>query len=156
MVASTFTQALFDKICDLIAEGMSLREVCKIKGMPNRRTFHDWHQRTPELQTQYDRACLEREDLYFEQIIAIADECRKGIKTTTKGSGKSKTVETVETDMTERAKIQIDARKWTLARMNRKKYGDHVTEELTGPNGGPLQVIKRVVLNQNPVEELPE
>lgn len=152
MVASIFTQALFDKICDLIADGRSLREICSMKNTPNRKTFHNWCKNTPELQEQYDRACLEREEVYFEQIINIADECRKGVKTTTKGNGD---VETVETDMTERAKIQIDARKWTLARMNRKKYGDHVTEELVGANGGPIQV-ERVRLKMTPVEELPE
>lgn len=150
MTASTFTQALFDQICDLIADGRSVREICARKGMPNRRTFQNWYQRTPELQAQYDRACIEREEVYFEQIITIADECRKGIKTTTKANGE---VETVETDMTERAKIQIDARKWSLARMNRKKYGDHITEELTGPNGGPIQTVR---LRMMPVEELPE
>lgn len=152
MAASIFTQALFDKICNQIAEGKSLREICEQKNMPNRKTFRTWRMRTVELQQQYDLACLDREETYFEQIIAIADESRAGFKTTTKSNGD---IETVETDMTERAKIQIDARKWTLARMNRKKYGDHVTEELTGPNGGPLQ-IERVRLNMKPVEELPE
>lgn len=150
MAASTFTQALFDKICDLIADGKSVREICEAKGMPNRRTFHDWYKRSPELQAQYDRACFDREEVYFEQIIEIADECRVGVKTTTKGNGD---IETVETDMTERAKIQIDARKWSLARMNRKKYGDHITEEHTGPNGGPIEVVR---LRMAPVPELPE
>lgn len=136
-----FSQALFDAICRRIAAGgddSSLRKICASPGMPDRATFNDWRKRTPELQAQYDLACLDREDSYFEQIIDIADECRVGVKRTTKANGD---VETVEIDMVERAKVQIDARKWSLARMNRKKYGDHVKQEHTGEGGGPLQLI---------------
>lgn len=150
-----FSQTIFDRICGLIAGGKSVREVCALEGMPDRATFNCWRKSTPELQAQYDAACIDREEVYFEQIIAIADECRAGTKTVTKETAAGTFTETTEIDMVERARVQIDARKWTLARMNRKKYGDHVTEELTGPNGGPLQ-IERVRLNMTPVPELPE
>jgi hypothetical protein len=145
-----FSQEIFDRICALIADGSSLRAACEKEGMPHRTSFNVWRKSEPELQAQYDAACLDREEIYFEQIIDIADECRVGVKKTTKANGD---IETVEIDMVERAKVQIDARKWSLARMNRKKYGDHITEELTGPNGGPLQVVR---LRMAPVDELPE
>jgi hypothetical protein len=146
MVASTFTQALFDKICDLIADGKSVREIVEMKGMPSRATFRQWHMRTPELQAQYDRACLDREEVYFEQIIQIADDSAGD-------SVKVDGLDLANPEYVQRSRLRIDARKWTLARMNRKKYGDHITEELTGPNGGPLQVVR---LRMAPVEELPE
>ena len=37
--------------------------------------------------------------------------------------------------------MQIDARKWVLARMNPKKYGDKFTQELTGADGGPVALV---------------
>ncbi|KAE8757324.1 hypothetical protein FSO04_24190 [Paraburkholderia madseniana] len=131
MVASTFTQALFDKICDLIADGKSVHEICEAKGMPNRRTFHDWCRRTPELQAKYDAAYLMGEQSILDDIQYIAD---------------------TEPDPA-KARVRVDSRKWTLKVRNRKVYGDHVTEELTGPNGGPLQVVR---LRMTPAEELPE
>jgi hypothetical protein len=33
----------------------------------------------------------------------------------------------------------IDTRKWILAKMAPKKYGDKVIQELSGPDGGPIQ-----------------
>lgn len=129
----TFTQELFDEICKKIADGQSVREACDAKHLPDRCTFNEWRKATPELQAQYDRACLDREDSIFDDIQHIADNERDS----------------------RRAAVRIDARKWRLKNMNRKKYGDHVTEELTGPNGGPLKV-ERVRLNMQPVEELPE
>lgn len=131
MVASTFTQALFDKICDQLADGKSVREICEQKGMPNRRTFHDWCKRTPELQAQYDQACVDRELAIFDDILYIGDTAEDS----------------------KLGKLAVESKQWTLARMNRKKYGNHVTEELTGPNGGPLQVVR---LRMAPVPELPE
>lgn len=123
-----FSQALFDAICARIAAGgddSSLRKICAEAGMPDRATFNGWRQRTPELQTQYDRACLDREDTFFEELIEIAD---------------------TETDSA-KARNRIDARKWAWARMNRKKFGDKIEAELTGKDGGPI------VVSASPLDE---
>ncbi|MFK4444650.1 hypothetical protein ABH944_004846 [Caballeronia udeis] len=133
MVASIFTQVLFDKICDQLADGKSLREICEKKGMPNRKTFHVWCKNSQELKAQYDEACLDREDAIFDDILYIGDTAKDS----------------------KLGKLAMDAKQWTLARMNRKKYGNHITEEMVGANGGPIQ-IERVRLNMAPVEELPE
>lgn len=116
MTYVTFSQELFDRICGLIADGKSVREICEMDGMPDRTTFNRWRKQAPELQKQYDAACLDREDVYFEDIIHIAD---------------------TDTDP-RRAKVRMDAREWTLARMNRKRFGDHVRQEVTGADGAPL------------------
>lgn len=43
-------------------------------------------------------------------------------------------------------RTQIDALKWIAAKRMPKKYGDKLTSEHTGPNGGPLQseIVTRV------------
>src|ERR1700761_9063220 len=127
MAATVFTQALFDRICEQMAEGKSLRAICKGRDMPNKRTVMRWIENDTALRAQYSEAQNLRAEHYFDQIIEIAD-------------GKSDPAKT---------RVQVDARKWVLARMNPKKYGDKFTQELTGPNGGPLQV-ERVRLNMTP------
>jgi hypothetical protein len=117
-----FSQELFDRICKRIAAGgdeNSLRKICEESGMPDRGTFMDWTKRTPELRAQYDQAYLDRQDTYFDELIDIAD---------------------TEPDP-QRARNRIDARKWAWARMNRKKFGDKIETELTGKNGGPIQIV---------------
>jgi hypothetical protein len=131
-----FSQALFDAICARIALGASLRTICAEPDMPDRRTFNLWRQKSAELQAQYDQACLDREDQYFEEIIDLADSCRMGEKRVTKANGD---IEVTEIDMVERAKVQIAARQWSLARMNRKKYGDKLGVD-GGEDGAPIQV----------------
>ncbi|MDN7481915.1 hypothetical protein QZM38_13880 [Burkholderia orbicola] len=128
-----FSQELFDHICELIGDGKSVREVCEARGMPHRMTFLRWTKRTPELKKQYDDACVDRQDAIFDDIQFIAD--------TEKDS--------------KRAKVRIEAREWTLARMNRKRFGNHVSNEHSGPDGGPI-TTRVVRLRMQPVEELPE
>lgn len=143
-----FSQDLFDAICGRIALGASLRTICSEAGMPDRATFNGWRKRSEELQAQYDQACVDREDHYFEEIVDIADQCRVGIKTVTKQTATGPLTETTEIDMVERAKVQIDARKWVLARMNRKKYGDKTTQEVVGADGGAIvQKIEFVIVD---------
>lgn len=113
-----FSQALFDTICTQMAEGKSLREICRVAGMPHRRTVLDWIEKDEKLAAQYSKAQTLRAEHYFDQIIDIADSKADPQKT----------------------RVQIDARKWVLARMNPKKYGDRFTQELTGEAGGPLQI----------------
>lgn len=129
--AVKFTQEAFDAICEAIADGRSVRETCEIEGMPDRTTFNKWRKSNDELQKQYDQACRDRELAIFDDIHYIADH---------------------EPDP-KVAKVRIESREWTLARMNRKQYGNHVSNEHTGADGGP---IKTVYLNNTPVEELPE
>jgi hypothetical protein len=117
MVASTFTPDLFDRICERIAEGESLRSICRAKDMPNKRTVMRWLEKSEALQLQYSEAQNLRAECYFDEIIDIADSKADPQKT----------------------RVQIDARKWVLARMNPKKYGDKFTQELTGADGGPVQ-----------------
>lgn len=127
-----FSQALFDRICERIADGGSLRSICDgKKGLPDRATFNRWRKQKPELQQRYDAACIEREEAIFDDIQFIADTARDPQK----------------------ARNQIDARKWRLARMNRKKYGDKVSQEVSGPDGAAVQferVTRRIVDPRNP------
>lgn len=115
-----FSQPLFDAICARIASGgdeNSLRKICAEKGMPDRGTFMDWANRTPALRAQYDKAYLDRQDTYFDELIDIAD---------------------TETDP-QRARNRMDARKWAWARMNRKRFGDKFGVD-GGEDGSPLVV----------------
>lgn len=135
-----FSQALFDRICARISEGGAIREICAGADMPDRTTFNRWRKKTPELQAQYDAACIDREEVYFEQIIAIADDSAGD--TVDVGNG----IKALNPESVQRSKVRIDARKWVLACMNRKKYGDRVTNEHTGEDGGPVQVVQTVNL----------
>jgi hypothetical protein len=132
-----YTQEIADAICARLAEGESLNAICKDDGMPAESTVRAWA--LDDVQgfgAKYTRARELGYDRLAEELLQIADTPQVGVKTVHKATG----AETTEGDMIEHRRLQVDARKWMLAKMLPKKYGDKVTQELTGPNGGPIQV----------------
>jgi len=83
-------------------------------------TFFQWMVKSDTLKELYNYAREVRSDVLFEQIIEIADTPMEGTKM--KDTPKGMIIETG--DMTEHRKLQIDARKWVVAKMQPKKYGD--------------------------------
>ncbi|BET97653.1 terminase small subunit-like protein [Xenorhabdus taiwanensis] len=109
-------------ICVKLAEGESLRKVCERPGMPNKSTVFRWLAENQEFRDQYAKAAEQRADALFEEMLEIADDVMPDAAEVAK------------------AKLRIDTRKWSLARMSPKKYGDKITQEITGANGGPVKI----------------
>jgi hypothetical protein len=106
-----------------MAEGESLRSICRDGVMPHRATVHRWlaDENRQHFRDQYARAADDRADAMFEDMLEIADTPVTAEKVTTKPDGKR---EVTTGDAVERSKLRVDARKWALARMAPKKYGD--------------------------------
>lgn len=111
-----------DDICSLLASGKSLVKVCERPGMPDKSTVFRWMAVHEAFRDKYAKATEARADAIFEDMFAIADEA------------------TPEAAEVAKARLRIDTRKWALARMNPRKYGDKVTNELVGKDGGAIQI----------------
>lgn len=105
--------------------------------MPPKSVVLQWLLRHEEFQIQYARARTGWAEFQFEEMFRIADTVLMGQKVKTLPDGKT---ETITGDMVERAKLQVDTRKWALARMSPKKYGDKTAVEHSGPGGTPLGI----------------
>ncbi|AOE41937.1 ubiquitin carboxyl-hydrolase [Pantoea agglomerans] len=99
-------------ICSLLADGESLRKVCERPGMPAKATVFRWLAQHEEFRDQYAKATETRTDAIFEEMFDIADSVAE------------------EAAAVGKARLRIDTRKWALARMNPKKYGDKVSQEI--------------------------
>ena len=115
-----YSPELIAIICNRIADGESLRRICRDEAMPDRVTVWRWLDLYPEFSNQYARAREMQAEFYAEEMLEISDTPLKGTKTVTKANG----VEVTEGDMIEHRRLQIDTRKWIAARMAPKKYGD--------------------------------
>ncbi len=123
-----FSQEVADSICARLAEGVSLRSICVDDDMPSVATFLRWVSENASLAEQYACAralCL---DAMAEQILDIADTPEIGQKSVSKATG----LEITEGDMVDHRRLRIETRKWLLAKLAPKKYGDKVQQEHTG------------------------
>ena len=79
---------------------------------------------------QYAHAREAREDFIFEEILVIADETEND--TAVISLGDDIEVTKVNNEAIQRSKLRVDTRKWMLGKMNSKKYGEKIQQELSG------------------------
>lgn len=139
---STYSEVIADAICDEIAIGRSVLQICEDKDFPGERTVYRWLEQHEEFRQKYARAREFQAEHYAAQIVALADTPVEARKVVIKPDGSE---EITIGDAVERTKVQIDARKWYAARLNPKKYGDKVQNEHSGPDGGAIQSEHRIV-----------
>lgn len=128
MAATTYTPELAAKFCAAIADGGSLRAVCKKAGMPSKATVFRWLRDHADFVKLYEQATDDRADGHIDEVIEIADQCA------------------VDKDAVAKAKLRIYARIEAVQRMKPKKYGSKV--QLTGDGGGAIEftgIQRRIV-----------
>jgi hypothetical protein len=133
---SGYSQELADRICLLISEGKSLRAICERDDMPSRRAVFTWLMRHDDFASRYARARELQADLLFDEILEIADDTSKDFVETTIGEGI--TVRRADHEHINRSRLRVDTRKWMAAKLAPKKYGERVTQEISGLDGAPL------------------
>lgn len=121
-----YSEDTVKEICLRIMRGESLKAICRDDFMPPNWQVHEWLSGKPDFADRYARACEVRADTIFDDILEIADDNQQDIVLNADGT------ERLNTDHVQRAKLRIDARKWALAKMQPKKYGDKVDHNLTG------------------------
>jgi hypothetical protein len=134
---SSFTQDMADTICARIAEGESLREICKDDWMPDRVTIYRWLAANPEFCNHYTRAREDQADTLADEIIAIADEQPEVIAVVDKKTG-ALIEHKLDGAFLQWQKNRMDARKWTAMKLKPKKYGDRIVH--AGDAENPLEV----------------
>lgn len=123
---TTYSDEVAIKICERIAKGESLRDVCESEGMPTRTTVHNWLLQ-PEKKVffdQYERACNIRAENMFDELEKIADN-----------------PDTKESPM--RSRLRVDTRKWYLSKVLPKKFGDKL--DVTSDNKALPQPLLHVL-----------
>ena len=145
-----YDMSIADEVLDGIAAGGSLREVCGKPGLPSVTTFMRWlaDERNENLRERYARARELQAEYMAEDILSIADEECTMVKADKHGSqdddGQGNTEVVFDSTAVQRNRLRVDARKWLLSKLAPKKYGDKVTQEHTGANGGAIQVASTV------------
>jgi hypothetical protein len=104
-----------ERFCELLAQGQSVRQICSQPGQPDKSQVYRWLDENGDFRDQYTRAREAQADKYFQEIIEIADAA---------------TPETVNV-----ARLRVDSRKFTVARLAPKKYGDHIRHDVKGAGG---------------------
>lgn len=136
-----FTQAIADEICERLAQGEPLRKICRDDRMPTWQTIYRWMAENADLSNRIAHAREAGFDAIAEECLEIADETAFDTVSTEHG-------DRANTEWISRSKLRVETRLKLLAKWDPKRYGDKITNELTGPGGGPVEftgITRRIV-----------
>lgn len=105
-----YTPELGDEICERIAQGESLVMICKDDHLPAPKNVYAWLRAYEDFRNNYVRAREDQADTYADEITYIADTAEDAQK----------------------ARLQVDARKWVASKLKPKKYGDKIDMTTNG------------------------
>jgi hypothetical protein len=136
---SKYTPEIAQEMCNLLAEGVPLREICRREGFPEWRTVYDWMIRDDQavaagvgvgLSTAIARAREIGQDAIAEQI--WLDMNAEPERILSEGGGR------VDSGYVQWQKAKAEIGLKLLAKWNPKRYGDRV--QLAGDSESPLKV----------------
>ena len=115
-----FTPALANAICQSIADGQTVTQICKLPDMPKRATLRAWEGMHPQFRVDLEVARTHRAVARFDEIAALAEDLKKG-----------------ETDP-HSSRVRMEALKFLAAKERPERYGDKQTVSHTGADGRSL------------------
>lgn len=135
---SNYTDEIADAICGRLASGEPLTRICRDEGMPSPATVYNWLAADATFLDKYARARESQADTLADEIVRIADEAPPPDGETGK----------IDSAWVAWQRNRVEARKWTASKLKPKKYGDKLTNEHTGPDGGAVVIesIKREII----------
>ncbi len=130
---SLYTDALAAEICRRLAEGETLRSVCRDEAMPDKATILRWlaDKAKADFRAQYTYAREMQADALFDEALVIADDA-SGDWMEDEGGKK-----TLDHENIQRSRLRVDTRKWAASKLAPKRYGDKLQH--TGEGGGPIR-----------------
>lgn len=132
----SYTQEVADKICENLCEGMSLREVCRLDGMPPESTVRLWALDDREgFAAQYARAREIGYHAMADEIMEISDD---GTNDWMERNGEDNEGWRENGEALGRSRLRVDTRKWMLGKVLPKIYGEKLDVNNTHQLSDPL------------------
>ena len=138
---SMYSEALAQRVCALIGQGFTLRQIQAQPGMPNKATICTWLATNDEFHDQYARAHEVKAMMMEDEILDIVDDSRNDWVEREGKDGEPVIV--LNDEAIQRSRVRVEARKWLMGKAAPKRYGDRVA--LTGKDGGPLEHTHRAI-----------
>ncbi|MBX4895428.1 MULTISPECIES: terminase small subunit-like protein [Rhizobium] len=137
-----FTQSLVDVICARIADGESLRSICRDEAMPAKSTVLAWlaEDEKSAFRTKYAQAREIQADGFVDEMIEIADD---GSNDWMERSFGEETRRVENGEALRRSQLRIATRQWIAEKLKPKKYGSKVELE-HGVTSGVAELLDAI------------
>lgn len=117
-----FHPAYGELICEKVASGLSISEICQLKGFPSIATLARWRAENPGFNEALTLAKKMRAEIYHDLVVRDMDSD-----------------ETVSKDEVPGRKLKFDRLKWLAGVNDPETYGNRT--KISGDSDAPLQII---------------
>lgn len=108
---SAYSEAVSREICERLASGESLRQICQSTDMPSSSTVYKWLDEDESFRSKCARAREQQAEAIFEEMASLEDRVLDG-------------------DVSPlAARVVLASRQWRAAKLAPKKYGDKLEIE---------------------------
>ena len=127
------TPQVFENICSRLAEGRSLRSICRDKDIPvEPQTVRQKLGKTPDMYAQYAYARDLGLDSMAEEMLDVAHD---GSNDWMEKEGKNGTYTALNGEHVQRSRLRCDSMKWYVSKLAPKRYGDRIQTDVTSSDG---------------------
>jgi hypothetical protein len=104
---------MFENLLSQIEAGKSMREVCRMDGMPDHTTVIRWLKNDASLATRYAHARVAQADVLFDRMEAVEEAVSAG------------------TMDSHAARVVLDSMRWRASKLAPKVYGDRLDVQVS-------------------------
>ena len=105
--------AMVENLLVQIESGKSMREVCRMDGMPNHGTVIRWMRDDAQLATKYARARMNQADVLFDRMEEVEENVANGSMDS------------------HAARVVLDSMRWRASKLAPKVYGDRLEVQVS-------------------------
>jgi hypothetical protein len=117
---STYKEIIADRVCELIADGHTLRQIAKMPGMPSKGTVRNWRINHADFRAKYALAKEFRAEDRADEIIEILFEPELAISADSNGKEQQ---QVAVSPSWEARKARVAVLKWLMICENPGRYG---------------------------------
>ena len=142
--AITYTRERADEICERLAKGESLNEICRSAHLPSAPAIRRWVIEDRDgFSARYARARDLQIESWADQLIEIADDGSNDWMERNKPDNPGWQI---NGEHVQRSKLRSDNRRWLLSKLKPEQYGDKLqTENKTTIEVDPAGADQRIV-----------
>ena len=134
----TYDRETAHAICVRLARGETLKGICRDRDFPSESAVRRWALEDHDgFATRYALARQLGLDTMADQLLEIADDGSQDFKLDSHGNL------VPDHEHIARSRLRIDTRKWYLAKLAPKCYGDKVDVNVGGQDGSPVATVVR-------------
>ena len=138
---SSFTQEIADSLCAQLADGLSMRTICRAEDMPDKATVFRWLRTNQSFCDQYTRAKEESADALSDEMLDISDDAQNDWM---EQNAKENAGWVANGEHIQRSRLRIETRKWLASKLKPKKYGEKLA--VGGAEDMPALKVERILI----------